>query len=259
MVKKMTEVLLKTTDLTLTINNNYFCKNLNFALNPGEIWGILGPNGCGKSLLLHALAGLDSIHNGEVWLANKNIFKYSPKRKAQLLGILFQETISDFSQTVMELCLTGRFPHLSFFSSENDVDVEIVRKALAIVELDNKLNQKVKHLSGGELRRVAIAILLAQSPLIYLLDEPENHLDIYFQHKILKHFKTLKKQGVIMSLHDVNLAETFCTHLIMFLDGGNILTGTANSLLNTENISKLYQVPFKQAEIKDRRFWLPSL
>jgi iron complex transport system ATP-binding protein len=173
-------------NLTVHISNQIICQQLNLTLKRGDICGILGPNGSGKTTLLHTLANLHPVHAGEIFLDNQLLTELKPNAIAQKLGILFQDTSALFSQSVLEFCLTGRHPHLSRLAFESANDKAIALAALTRMDLDKKLSQAVHTLSGGERRRLAIATLLTQTPQIYLLDEPMNHLDIRQSCTILK-------------------------------------------------------------------------
>jgi iron complex transport system ATP-binding protein len=253
---------LTTHNLTVHISNQIICQQMNLALNTGDICGILGPNGSGKTTLLHTLANLHPAHAGEIFLDRQHLTELKPKAIAQKLGILFQDTTATFSQTVLEFCLTGRHPHLSRMAFESTTDNDIATTALKLLDLDKKLSQKVQTLSGGERRRLAIATLLTQTPHIYLLDEPLNHLDIRHQMLVLQHFKNLAKTqsaAVMMSLHDINIAQHFCTQVLLLFGDGTSLYGAPNDMLTAENLSRLYQYPVQGQTIGARQFWLPAL
>lgn len=113
-------------------------------------------------------------------------------------------------------------------------------------------------LSGGERRRAAIAAVLAQTPEIYLLDEPLNQLDPKYQIQVLNYFRALvetKNNTVVMALHDVNLATRFCSHVIMLFDDGNYLVGSMNELLQQTNLEKLYGQKMQAIDTELGRMW----
>ena len=209
--------ILQTNNLSVSIANKQVCKDLNLTVEPGQVWGLLGRNGIGKTTLLHTLAGLRQADTGEVLLGQKDINTLTRKQVAQKIGLLLQHAEDSFPSTVFETVLTGRHPHIDHWKWESDKDYESTQQALEVVSMDTMSNRAIDHLSGGERQRVSIATLLCQSPDIYLLDEPNSHLDLNYQINLLNHFRNLAKQkqcAVLMSLHDINLAARFCDQLI---------------------------------------------
>ena len=235
--------LFSTKNLTLKIADKLICQQLDLSIQPGEIWGILGANGSGKTSLLHAFAGLTVIQQGEIYLQEKNLAELSRKTIARQVGILFQDTSVYFPQTVFEFCVGGCFPHNNSFAENKNA----VLHALSIMELDHKLSQKVHTLSGGERRRLAIATLLTQKPNLYLLDEPTNHLDLRHQVNALNYFSLLTKKeaGIFMSLHDPQLAARYCSHVLLLFPDKTYLLGAAKQLLTSDNLSRLYECDLK--------------
>jgi len=237
--------ILKTDNLNIEINKKKLCENLNLSIAEGEIWGILGPNGCGKTTLLHTLAGLKEANHGTIRLYDQKLSEYSLKALARIRGILFQDFAEVFSETVYEFCRQGRYPHLNYFSFLNQEDEKMIQDALSDVDLLSHSKRKVQSLSGGEKQRLKIAALLAQNPSLYLLDEPTNHLDLKYQIKILQHFQKLKIKNcsTIIILHDVNLAEHFCDKILMFYPNEKCMMGETKRMLTPEHLSTLYQYP----------------
>lgn len=241
--------VLKTEDLSVEIAGKNICNDLNIEINTGECWAILGQNGTGKTTLLHTLAGIHHAENGKIQLDNTPLTQLSPRNVAQLCGLLLQDYQDIFPATVMEAVLIGRHPHLSAWQWESDNDKAIAYDALNTVELATLAQRSIQTLSGGERRRVAIAMILALQPKLYLLDEPANHLDIKHQHQVLKLFSDKARHednAVMMVLHDVNLAARYCSHALLMYDNNEIETGTIEEVLTEEKLSKLYGHPIKQ-------------
>ena len=253
---------LRTHQLTVAIQNKIICQDLDFTAQPGEVWGILGANGSGKTTMLHTLAGLHPAPAGKIFLHQQPIAKLANKSVAQSVAILFQDNSDTFPQSVWEFCSAGRFPHLSYFSKPGKQDKDIIASALQVMDLDSYSNKNIQHLSGGEKRRLAIAAVLAQTPDVYLLDEPTNHLDVHYQVKTLQHFHHLAKTdsaAIVMSLHDVNLAQQYCSHILMLFNDGSILQGTMSDIMTRENLSRLYCHPMLILNDGKNVFWHPAI
>lgn len=248
---------LHTHDLTIKIDSQFICQALHLEIKTGQLWGILGPNGCGKTTLLHSLAGLRSVLAGKIYLDNNELSQLKLKQVAQCIGILFQDFNAIFPQTVWDYCLASRFPHLPYLHRESAYDKKIVAEALELLSLTAFTSRPINQLSGGEKRRLAIAAVLAQTPAIYLLDEPTNHLDIKYQIQVLNYFKNLtqrKSAAVVMTLHDINLAQQFCDHLLLLFPKQN-LYGPTEVVLNAANLTELYQHPILAIPHSHTTYW----
>lgn len=253
-----TDCILETQKITIQKNQQTLFQALSLRISAGQLWGILGPNGCGKTTLLHALASLQPIEAGEIYLHGKNLIQLSGKQLAQSIGLLFQDYQEIFPQTVWDYCRDARFPHQPFFGKKNPFDIDKIRAALDKVALYPYRHKKIHQLSGGEKRRLYIASILAQDPTLYLLDEPTNHLDLPYQNKILALFRALAHQqarAVIMSLHDVNLVQQFCTHALLIFPDASVLQGQVTELLTEKNLSRLYQHPIAKIRQGEKQFW----
>ena len=156
--------LLETRQLTVSIGDKTFCRELKLKLYPGERLAILGRNGAGKSTLLSVLAGLRAAQSGEVLLAGHSYATLGARKSALIRGWLPQARGDAFASTVLETVLVGRHPHLERWGWETGKDARIVREALAAVDLADFEQRDIQTLSGGERQRVAIATLLAQAP-----------------------------------------------------------------------------------------------
>ena len=247
--------------LTVAMGKKIICHDLCIDFQPGEIWGILGPNGSGKTTLLHALAGLHKAQ-GKILLDRKPLKQWPIKLMAQRLGILFQEVNFTFPQTVWEYCCASRYPHLAYLKKLSPHDEHIIRQALQQMALIPYKDRLVTQLSGGEKRRLSIAALLAQKPSIYLLDEPTNHLDIQHQQRVIKHFQHLAEKfaaTMLISLHDINLAQQCCEKVILLFPDGDCQYGTTQTMLTSPNLLRLYQCALSAVQHADQRYWVASV
>ena len=253
--------LLSTKNLAVSIAGKQICHDLSLNIEAGQCWGILGKNGAGKTTLLHRLAGLGNIDNGEILFNNTPINTLSHREIAQHIGILFQHQDDPFPGTVLESTLIGRHPYLKPWQWESDEDIQQATTALQQVDLNGFESRQIQTLSGGEHQRMNIATLLVQDPQLMLLDEPTNHLDLHHQMSILKlitdKIKTENK-GLMMVMHDINLAARFCDHLLMIFEDGETLHGSTDEILHRKYIEKLYQHPVNTIESPHGTVWIPT-
>jgi len=240
--------LLETQRLDLAVGDRTLCNGLDWSIQQGERWAILGTNGAGKTTLLHTLAGLRTPLRGHVMLKGEPLAQLPRRTVAQLIGLLPQDSIDPFPATVWETVLMGRHPHLNPWSGESDSDIQIARDAIARCGLTGWEERAIATLSGGERRRVALATLLAQDPALFLLDEPTNHLDLRHQAELFTLMKSLSEEGrgAVMVLHDPNQALRHATHALLLYGEGRWETGECNSLLTEERLTRLYDHPLQR-------------
>ena len=247
--------------LDIKIGAVQICNNLDWQMQAGEVWGILGMNGSGKTTLLHTLAGLREPNAGSILLNDLPLANLTRRAIAQQLGVLFQDHHEEFPGTVIESALSGRHPHLHAWQFESESDRALVMQALETVGLEEMAQRNVLTLSGGEQQRLAIACLIVQSPQLWLLDEPHNHLDPHQQIRLLDRLVSHVKghhNSLCMSLHDINLASRYCSHVLLLFDDNEVLAGPRDEVLNEENLSRLYSHPMHRLEANNRIAWLPE-
>lgn len=231
-------------DLDVRIGTVNVVRDLNLAIGRGEFWGLLGPNGVGKTTLLKAFAGVFEPERGGIRLDGQHLNQRRRRDIARRLGMLPQHTRYAFDATCLETALVGRHPHLKPWARETRSDRERARDALADLEMLELARRSCMDLSGGESRRLALATLLVQDPQVMLLDEPTNHLDPANQVTILNvlHRQVAEaRKSAVMALHEVNLATCYCSHALLLYGDGEWDAGPARELLTAENLSRLYR------------------
>jgi len=255
----MTSLVCQSVDVSIA--GKIICKQMNLELMPGQFWGLLGPNGIGKTTLLKCMAGLTSPESGRVLLEDQPIDNLPRRAIARLLGMLQQHTVYVFDASVLETAMTGRHPHLAYWEREGPEDKQKALDAISAVDLEGFESRSVTRLSGGEARRLAFASLIVQEPAILLLDEPTNHLDMKHQVRIMNHVEkqVLQDQhSAMIALHDVNLAARYCSHILMLFGEGNWQAGPVDELLNLENLERLYQCPVETVQTPAGKRFLPG-
>ena len=254
------EASLTARDLEVSVGARRLVAGLSLQFVPGEFVAILGRNGTGKTLTLHTLAGLRRPEAGGVYLDGLPMEGLSRRAIALRLGLLAQDVEESFVMSALEAVLVGRHPHLKLWQWETAEDERIALQALTAVDLEGFAARRTDTLSGGELRRVAVASLLAQEPALFLLDEPSNHLDPAHQLGILGLFRELCAAGrtVIASLHDPTVAARFADRVLLLHGDGRWAAGAASELLNAEKLSELYLSPMLELQKDGRRIFVSA-
>ena len=247
-------------DLDVSVGGRRLVTGLTLGFGPGEFVAILGRNGSGKTLTLHTLAGLRRPQAGEVHLDAMPLENMSRRAVALRLGLLPQDVEESFVTSAMESVLVGRHPHLELWQWESAEDERIARAALTAVDLEHFAERRTDTLSGGELRRVAVAALLAQEPAIFLLDEPSNHLDPAHLLGILGLFRELCAAGrtVIATLHDPTIAARFADKALLLFGDGRWEAGPSREMLTAQKLSGLYQSQMLELEKDGRRIFVSA-
>jgi len=245
---------LQCASLDVRIAGIHVANGLDLAIRPGEFWGLLGPNGIGKTTLLKCLAGLSEPAAGEILLESRDIQELPRRMLARHIGMLQQHTVYVFDASVLQTALTGRHPYLGYWEREGPEDLAMAREALRAVDLEGFAARSVTGLSGGEARRLAFASLLVQDPDIMLLDEPTNHLDLRHQVQIMGMIKrrTLdNSHSAFAALHDINLAARYCSHVIMLFGDGDWCAGPAGEMLSESSLERLYRCPVERLDSRE--------
>lgn len=222
------------------------CNDVSFSVPAGGFTAIIGPNACGKSTLLRAVARILPYQAGSIALEGREISKIPTKQLATRLGLLPQSSLSPDGIRVADLVARGRYPHQAMFDRWSETDERIVVEAMAATGVGELSGRLVDELSGGQRQRVWVAMVLAQQTPILLLDEPTTFLDITHQYGLLELFETLRRdldRTIVTVLHDLNQAARYASHLIVMKDGGVVTAGPPDEILTAELIDEVYELP----------------
>jgi len=247
-------------DVSVGVAGRLLVNDLQLNVNRGEFVAVIGQNGVGKTLTMHALAGLRAADSGDITVDGLPVTSTRRQELARHLALLPQHVDDIFPATALDTVMIGRHPHIGRFGWETDNDVQIATRALASVGLEGFAQRDVLTLSGGERRRLAIAQIITQQPDVYLLDEPTNHLDPQHQLAALQLFRDKADAGavVIANLHDVNLGVRYADRCLLLYGDGQWDLGTTTDILNSERLSALYGTPMEALDWRSRQLFVAS-
>lgn len=245
-------------------SNNMVFDDLNVSFPKGKLSVIIGPNGCGKSTLLKTMAQVLALKKGKISVNGQAITKYARKEFAKLVSFLPQKNSVPSGILVNELISRGRYVHQTFFQQWSKSDEQALEQALIWTGLSDLTNRPLEGLSGGQQQRAWIALVLAQQTPIILLDEPTTYLDIGHQHEILQLCKWInehQQRTFVLVLHDLNQAARYADYIVAMKDGKILSTGSAQEVINEDNIAQLFNLNCKiiQDPVSNTPLILPQL
>ncbi|WP_423057431.1 ABC transporter ATP-binding protein [Brevibacterium linens] len=232
-------------NLDLAYDQRQIVSDLDVSIPDGKFSVIVGPNACGKSTLLRALARLLPPAKGTVLLDGNNIEKMKTKKIAQRLGLLPQSSIAPDGITVAELVSRGRHPHQSFLRQWTDADEAAVLSALRATNTEELSSRLVDELSGGQRQRVWVAMVLAQETSLLLLDEPTTFLDVAYQIELLDLFSQLNHEyghTLVAVLHDLNQACRYADEIIAMKNGAIVAQGPPETIITSELVHEVFGI-----------------
>jgi zinc transport system ATP-binding protein len=230
-------------DVVVTLNKHVVLDNITLQVNEGEFWGIIGPNGGGKTTLLQTILGKIKPAKGEV-----KIFGLPPREaiKKGWLGYLPQKMVPrTFPISVWEAVMLGECHRSNFFKTFQNEEKERAMDALRLVDMEEKAHLPYPHLSGGEQQRALIAMCLVSQPRILLLDEPNTGVDVVAQEGFYQALNKLKEERhltILMVTHDVGVVSHFVDH-IACLNISLHYSGDPWNALDCHLLEKLYGEP----------------
>ncbi len=238
-------MIIKTKKLSFAYDKRPIIENVDLEIEPGLFYGILGPNGCGKSTLIDLLTGLLKPASGIVEYRGKSIKTYSKRELAKEIALVPQNFYINFPFTAFDVVIMGRYPHMPRFASPSYSDMELVNHVMALTDIRKFKNRYMTEMSGGERQRVIFARALVQDTPMLMLDEATSNLDINHTLKLLNIVSneiSSGKKTVISVFQDINLAATYCDRLIFMKHGTIMATGKVKDILTPEIIGKVFGV-----------------
>ncbi|XVU29377.1 ABC transporter ATP-binding protein [Actinoplanes sp. CA-054009] len=238
-------VRLRGEELTLAYEERVVAEGLSVGVADGSFTVIVGPNACGKSTLLKALARVLKPVSGTVLLDGNGITSYASKEVARRLGMLPQSPVVPNSIVVEDLVGRGRYAHQRMLRQWSAEDEAAVAEAMRLTEVTELADRFAEELSGGQRQRVWLAMVLAQQTGILLLDEPTTFLDLAHQFDVLDICADLHEQGrtIVAVLHDLNHACRYATDLIVMKAGRVVAQGPPAEVMAPELVEDVFGVP----------------
>jgi iron complex transport system ATP-binding protein len=237
--------MLNAKDLSFSYREKPVLENVDLDIRKGEILGILGPNGCGKTTLLKLLNRNLHPMVGRVTMDDADLETISKKEIARHIAVVPQSNEIRFAFSVRDIVTMGRMPFLGTFQGESSEDMHIVDEAMEKTNIKEFADRPINTMSGGERQRVIIARAIAQKPEIILLDEPTLHLDICHQIEALDLVKKLSDDEgltVVIVSHDLPMVMKYCSRIVLIHDHKIFAIGTPEEVLTRENMRIVFNI-----------------
>ena len=233
--------------------------DISLKIETGKNLCILGPNGCGKTTLLKAMAGIIPS-KGEILIDGIDIKKMKRHEIARKIAVMTQISSVYFSYTVFETVLLGRYLYIknSILKTPTQRDIQYTKECLEAVGLLELRDTQISTLSGGQLQRVFLARTLAQEPDIILLDEPTNHLDLKYQKELIDYLKKWSKETgntIVGVFHDINLAMNLADDILVMENGKLAGYGESKSIVSGPLLNRVYQMDITKYMIDSLKQW----
>lgn len=239
----------------VAIDARWLLRGTTVALRAGCVTVFLGPNGSGKTTLLRILAGLLAPSEGQVTLHDQDLQSFGRRALARHMAFVPQDTHVSVALTVRELVEMGRHPHLRRFERLRAHDHKIIDEAMHRADVWHLARRPVTALSGGERQRVIIARSLATQADVLLFDEPTANLDIAHALDVLDLCQQLAREGktIGLTLHDINAAARYATHLVLLSAGRIVIQGGPEDVLHAAHLNQVFDVWTDRTHAADGR------
>lgn len=246
--------MLSLKDVSFSYTRTPVVRSVSLSLVPGDMLGIIGPNGAGKSTLIKLMTRVLTPDGGEVTVAETPVARLSRLELSKRVAVVPQIAHLPDGYRIYDLVMMGRTPYLGFLAREGAQDHAKVQDVMRLTDTWQYRDRLASELSGGEQQRVVLARALAQEPDYLLLDEPTSHLDISYQLELIRVVKAQadKGIGVLLVLHDLNLAAQVCSALILMQRGAVVADGTPQAVLNSELLSAVYAANLSVTQLPER-------
>ncbi|MCK8073361.1 ABC transporter ATP-binding protein [Vibrio splendidus] len=248
--------MLKFNDVSLQLGGKSILKPMSGGFPQGSITALIGPNGSGKSTLLSVLSQLRQPDSGGILLRGDPVSNLSRAKIAREIALMPQRNPVPSTLSVADLVAFGRHPHRPWYRRLDAQDKEAIDWAISVSGIEHYRDRLLSGLSGGELQRCWLAMVLAQDTPLLMLDEPTSWLDIHHQQGLLEIVKRLNEEfgkTIIWVLHDLNQALQYSDRAMMLQNGDLVASGLVDDVITAERVSHIYQTPVRDHDIDGQR------
>ncbi|MGB3209991.1 MAG: ABC transporter ATP-binding protein [Desulforhopalus sp.] len=259
------DALFTLADISFTYGTTPVLRDINLTVQPGKFYGLVGPNGCGKTTFLDLLTGCKKQRAGSIVYRGQPLSGYSKRDLARQLALVPQEFDTGFGFTVEEIVLMGRHPHIDRFAAPSTEDWLFVDQAMDAIGITDLRYRYTNNLSGGQKQRAVVARALAQDAPVLLFDEATSSLDVKYTLQIFniaRHLVQNEGRTVIAVIHNLNLAAAYCDRIIFMKDGQVTRHGPTAQTMTAETIAEVFDVrakvsvdPFNKARQVSFQYW----
>ena len=220
-------------------------RDVSLQVNPGDFTGLLGPNGGGKTTLLHCLTAYLPVSSGQVFIGRKPAEKLSRRAIAQRIAFVPQQTECVYSYSALEMVLMGRHAYAGYASLDTEQDRTLAMDALRQLRVEHLAQRPFQELSGGERQLVLLARSFAQQAHCVVLDEPLTGLDLHHQFELMSALADVAstgRAGVLATFHDVEVASRWCNRIVLLHEGTVLAQGAPREVLTADNLEVMFGV-----------------
>ncbi len=237
--------ILHTDKLAVGYGKKVLIDGIEVSVHAGQIVTLIGPNGAGKSTILKTIASQLDALSGVIFIGEKNSQNMNSRTRAKHLSIMMTTRAEPELMTCYDVIKTGRYPYTGQLGILSEQDQKKIAEAMRLTSVEEIADRDFNHISDGQRQRVMLARAVCQEPDILVLDEPTSFLDIHHKLELLSMLKGLvteKNIGVIMSMHELDLAQRISDYIVCVSEHRIDMCGTPEEIFSDAYISKLYNI-----------------
>jgi len=252
--------MLNVDDLAFSYVDEETLKSITMSIKPGELVGLMGQNGSGKTTMMRCINKILKIKNGSIDIDGNDVLSLSMEEIAKICTTVPADTPLDFALNVRDFVSLGRAPFIESLWWESEEDEKIVDEAMWDLGIMKYADRRLHELSSGERARVLLAKGVVQTPKVMLVDEPSAHLDIKYKIQVMEILRDLTRKGlsVLISSHDINLLTRFCDRIMLLSKGRIIDYGLPKDVVTKDSIREVFDIEVELVESGGVIYILPT-